>query len=559
MFTGNIIIGELFAISQALAYTLWIGLAVITIALVILSRTQWGQAKPISKCVALSIFAHILLGCYAYGTKVFLNEKVESEEPQQVVEVSFEEEVETSPESNETVVSRYKNKPWDSVNGSPIASPRMADSLVAPQDAFAVNPIANLNRDQKKQIVINTKFSAPSMNRAADNNDALVEQTDDQVAQNETSKYQLTPPQKEIAELTEPVSAIAEIPQHQNNFAPSFQTPDEVPHIANMAGQNINRDAAMQTESLASSGFAPVVPQKEIPASDLSPSKEEIFNERPEFEIESKSLDADQIADNTNAIEPLSNNYAPADEPLEINRPAQSIPEPNLARSEFTTQTQISAAKQFQPAITESKLVEPELQNNVALNHAELKEVADFKASQQMEFKEKQSPFQPKESNSTPTNEFQTVAEVQRANPNIDGSSNSIARTEKSLPDAIASNDFKPSVTDANSFQPQLNQNVDVNRNEFKRLAQETKASQNMAFNETQPTFEPVEKNYNPGFQTSDSVVRNQIRVPKNSLRPQGSVPSQVSNLNQPLRQLANNVIAKSNARSNRHRSRIFG
>ena len=57
--------------SPLLSTMLWLGLGALTIALVVLTRTRWGQAKPISKCVALSVFAHILLVIYAYGTSLF--------------------------------------------------------------------------------------------------------------------------------------------------------------------------------------------------------------------------------------------------------------------------------------------------------------------------------------------------------------------------------------------------------------------------------------------------------------------------------------------------------
>lgn len=56
--------------TQTLGILLWIGLAVLTVTLVVLMRTRWGQTKPISKCVGLSIFAHVLFGGYAYGTKL---------------------------------------------------------------------------------------------------------------------------------------------------------------------------------------------------------------------------------------------------------------------------------------------------------------------------------------------------------------------------------------------------------------------------------------------------------------------------------------------------------
>ncbi len=51
----------------------WVGLAVLTVALLILMGTRWGQAKPLSKCIALSVFAHILFITYAYGTKLILD------------------------------------------------------------------------------------------------------------------------------------------------------------------------------------------------------------------------------------------------------------------------------------------------------------------------------------------------------------------------------------------------------------------------------------------------------------------------------------------------------
>ena len=52
---------------------LWTGLAFLTITLFILMRTRWGQAKPLSKCIALSVVAHVLFGAYAYGTRLFFD------------------------------------------------------------------------------------------------------------------------------------------------------------------------------------------------------------------------------------------------------------------------------------------------------------------------------------------------------------------------------------------------------------------------------------------------------------------------------------------------------
>ncbi|MBC7855147.1 MAG: hypothetical protein IAF94_17080 [Pirellulaceae bacterium] len=56
--------------ARALAMVLAIGLGIITIGLGILVWTRWGQARPLAKCAGLSLFAHLLLLCYCYGTRV---------------------------------------------------------------------------------------------------------------------------------------------------------------------------------------------------------------------------------------------------------------------------------------------------------------------------------------------------------------------------------------------------------------------------------------------------------------------------------------------------------
>ena len=57
---------------RTFAMVLGVGFALLAIALLIASRTRWGQAKPLTKCVVLSIMAHVWLLMYAYGTRVIL-------------------------------------------------------------------------------------------------------------------------------------------------------------------------------------------------------------------------------------------------------------------------------------------------------------------------------------------------------------------------------------------------------------------------------------------------------------------------------------------------------
>lgn len=56
---------------RALAMILAVGLGIITVGLGVLMWTRWGQARPIAKCAGLSLFAHLLLLCYCYSTRVF--------------------------------------------------------------------------------------------------------------------------------------------------------------------------------------------------------------------------------------------------------------------------------------------------------------------------------------------------------------------------------------------------------------------------------------------------------------------------------------------------------
>ncbi len=54
----------------SLGMVLWLGFAAFSLGLLILIGTRWGQVKPVWKCVAFSLMAHVLLVGYAYGTRL---------------------------------------------------------------------------------------------------------------------------------------------------------------------------------------------------------------------------------------------------------------------------------------------------------------------------------------------------------------------------------------------------------------------------------------------------------------------------------------------------------
>ncbi len=58
---------------RALQIVLLVGIAILTIALGIMTWTRWGQGRPITKCAILSLFAHVLLICFCWGTRIFFD------------------------------------------------------------------------------------------------------------------------------------------------------------------------------------------------------------------------------------------------------------------------------------------------------------------------------------------------------------------------------------------------------------------------------------------------------------------------------------------------------
>ncbi|HRX81343.1 MAG TPA: hypothetical protein P5307_19875, partial [Pirellulaceae bacterium] len=91
--------------SQTLAIILWIGLAILTVALLILMRTRWGQAQPLSKCVVLSVFAHILFIAYAYGTRLIFD--APSPQQDEVIRLAF------VAQDSDAANTPRERQPWD--------------------------------------------------------------------------------------------------------------------------------------------------------------------------------------------------------------------------------------------------------------------------------------------------------------------------------------------------------------------------------------------------------------------------------------------------------------
>ena len=68
--TSNYIVLAALAAYRPLSGVLAVGLFALFVLLTVLVWTRFGQARPIAKCVVLSLLAHLLLLIYAYSTHI---------------------------------------------------------------------------------------------------------------------------------------------------------------------------------------------------------------------------------------------------------------------------------------------------------------------------------------------------------------------------------------------------------------------------------------------------------------------------------------------------------
>ena len=87
----------------------WAGLVVVTVGLLVLIRTRWGQSQPLRKCAFISMLVHLLMGIYA--TTVPIVDGSASRQPHQRVHISrIEPDVDTDANA---VEADDALKPWE--------------------------------------------------------------------------------------------------------------------------------------------------------------------------------------------------------------------------------------------------------------------------------------------------------------------------------------------------------------------------------------------------------------------------------------------------------------
>lgn len=227
--------------ARTLAIILWSGFGVLTVALFILMRTRWGQAKPISKCIVLSVLAHsLLLGC-AYTTQLFTQPVVrESKFKLKMLRAS---EVDSPADE-----SPAETAPWDQFVGESATPDLLAPDRVETGD---VDDVARPTRSQLPQVV--------DVPRAAPETSLVRPLPDDDASER-------IPPIDEVAQATQievpaaepatPDTSVAAIPD-----SPALKrrtTDDDVPQILpERPKPEAGADVAAQVQQLANVDVRP--------------------------------------------------------------------------------------------------------------------------------------------------------------------------------------------------------------------------------------------------------------------------------------------------------------
>lgn len=101
---------------------LWLGLAVLSVALLALIQTRWGQSRPLRKCLVLSLLAHLLLAGYATTVQIVASYP-QPEEP--VIRVSLDGGRSQQPEVTDDPV--WQEKPWERFLQEAVSQPELID------------------------------------------------------------------------------------------------------------------------------------------------------------------------------------------------------------------------------------------------------------------------------------------------------------------------------------------------------------------------------------------------------------------------------------------------
>lgn len=221
----------------------WLGLVCITLTLLLMMATRWGQSQPLKKCMVLSLLTHLLLGIYATTVEI-----VAATPHEQLVQTTLVDEslgtLEAVERNPNAALSAVSQKPWetfatDSPQGEQVAldrpetetddgpqrqpdemSPLLPTELPMEKlpDSEAERPRADVDVEgaslvDRGEAAVSEDIEAPAASRREVTNSAFEERTAPQRAQ-----AMLRPTGPERAETSAPrlpgeLRDVAELPR----------------------------------------------------------------------------------------------------------------------------------------------------------------------------------------------------------------------------------------------------------------------------------------------------------------------------------------------------------
>ena len=175
---------------------LWAGLAALSIALLILAHTRWGQSRPLRKCFILSLLAHFLLAGYATTVTIVASRPTSPGDPVIHVRIGGPD-VEKEPLDHKQNKAQEHNKPWEEFAHDAVSRPDAP--LPRPPEAFADETARMPEKSPRRRPEFNSALVAESVAHDPKPFDP-----------------QSTPSEKHIAPEPEPI----EVPAPQRRHAP---------------------------------------------------------------------------------------------------------------------------------------------------------------------------------------------------------------------------------------------------------------------------------------------------------------------------------------------------
>ncbi len=198
---GNLFIIGAIGPDYTLQWVLFAGLSIWTVLLMVMMWTRWGQARPLVKCVALSIFAHLLLVLFMWGTRV-LNmlppgESLSGAVQVKLIEDAGDEDLFPTPAETEAVPSEANDKPFESTAPPLLPAP--------PVEAKPAETIAQAEPPPQQQQPPELPMDPVAAEQPPTPENQL-RQAPENVAQNDLRNEQSAPPLDSPRALEDPLN-----------------------------------------------------------------------------------------------------------------------------------------------------------------------------------------------------------------------------------------------------------------------------------------------------------------------------------------------------------------